>query len=135
MNTYTYQLEGIEAKALEQYGKDVFLSRDFLYSIVEIEDPKERIRVRELCLIVAKDKGIHVVILCEHGGGIKKLEDVRNWVNPRTAKHPMTISGERLYKKIVALRHTYGFDIEFCTKQETAHKIIQILKEGRVQIE
>ena len=59
MNGYTYQLEGIEAKALEQYGKDVFLSRDFLYSIVEIEDPKERIRVRELCLIVAKDKGIH----------------------------------------------------------------------------
>lgn len=83
----------------------------------------------------AKDKGIHVVILCEHGGGIKELEDVRNWVNPRIAKYPMTISGERLYKKIVALRHTYGFDIEFCTKQETAHKIIQILKEGRVQVE
>ena len=80
----------------------------------------------------AKDKGIHLVILCEHGGSIRTIEDVRSWVNPRLAQHPMTISGERLYKKLIVLSNTYGFDIEFCTKKETAQRIIEILEKGKV---
>lgn len=34
----------------------------------------------------AKEYGIHIVFLVEHGENIGKLEDVREWVNPRLEK-------------------------------------------------
>ena len=82
-------------------------------------------------LIRAQEVGISVVILVEHGGGIKSLEDVPNWVNPRLKVSPLAVSGERLYKILKAMEYTYKVRFEFCTKAQTGKRILQILTEGK----
>ena len=78
-------------------------------------------------LVRAKEAGIRIIILCEHGKGIKVLSDVLTWVNPRLKESPMAISGERLYRKMAVLHRTYGVEWAFCTKEETGHRIVEIL--------
>ena len=81
-------------------------------------------------LIRAQEVGISVVVLVEHGGGIKSLEDVPNWVNPRLKVSPLAVSGERLYKILKAMEYTYKVRFEFCTKAQTGKRILEILTEG-----
>ncbi len=77
----------------------------------------------------AKKLGVQLVILCEHGAKIKRLEDVIKWVNPVCKKHPIAMSGERLYKVLYALRSTYGIEIYFCDKRRTGAEIVRLLNE------
>ena len=79
----------------------------------------------------AQEVGISVVILVEHGGGIKSLEDVPNWVNPRLKVSPLAVSGERLYKILKVMEYTYKVRFEFCNKANTGRRILEILTEGR----
>ena len=83
-------------------------------------------------LIRAQEAGIQIVILCEHGGKIKCLEDVRSWQNPRLQESPKAMSGERLYKVLTALIERYGVRYEFCDKYHTGKKIMEILNDGRM---
>lgn len=93
-------------------------------------------------LLRAKECGIKLVILCEHGDGIKTLEDVYFYQNPR--KHEVrwkTVNGKRvkdvisskavdgnqLYKSLCTIRDRYSVDFIFCQKEETGRKIIEIL--------
>ena len=76
----------------------------------------------------AKDVGIHIVVLIEHSKNIRTLEDVRHWVNPRLKVSPLAVSGERLYKILLAISKKYNVDFQFCTKQETGKRIIELLK-------
>lgn len=78
----------------------------------------------------ALDAGIHVVILCEHGGKIKTLDDVREWVNPRLSDSPLAVSGERLHKILSTMKRTYDFEILFCKKADTGKEILRILSEA-----
>ena len=82
-------------------------------------------------LIRAQEVGISLVVLVEHGGGIKSLDDVPNWVNPRLKVSPLAVSGERLYKILKAMEYTYKVRFEFCTKAQTGKRILQILTEGK----
>ena len=82
-------------------------------------------------LIRAQEVGISVVVLVEHGGGIKSLDDVPNWVNPRLKVSPLAVSGERLYKILKAMEYTYKVRFEFCDKRQTGKRILQILTEGK----
>ena len=82
-------------------------------------------------LIRAQEVGISVVVLVEHGGAIKSIEDVPNWVNPRLKVSPLAVSGERLYKILKAMEYTYKVRFEFCTKAQTGKRILQILTEGK----
>lgn len=82
-------------------------------------------------LLRAQEVGISVVVLVEHGGGIKSLEDVPNWVNPRLKVSPLAVSGERLYKILKAMEYTYKVRFEFCNKANTGRRILEILTEGR----
>ena len=82
-------------------------------------------------LIRAQDVGIRVVVLVEHGGGIKSIEDVPNWVNPRLKVSPLAVSGERLYKILKAMEYTYKVRFEFCDKRQTGKRILEILMEGK----
>lgn len=75
----------------------------------------------------AQDMGIKIIILCEHGGGINKLEDVKNWYNPRLEVSPYAWDGIRMFKVLSTLIQKYGIDIVFCKKSETGAKIAQIL--------
>lgn len=75
----------------------------------------------------AVDAGIKLIILCEHGGSIKKLEDVMNWKNPRLKISPMAVSGERLFKILHTIQKKYNIDILFCDKRNTGKRIIELL--------
>jgi len=77
----------------------------------------------------AKKMGIKIVFLVEHGGQIRSIEDVAKWVNPRLKESPMAMSGERIYRKMLAFQNYYGVEWQFCSKAETADRIIEILQE------
>ncbi|MBQ1759364.1 MAG: hypothetical protein IIZ94_06755, partial [Prevotella sp.] len=76
----------------------------------------------------ANKYGIKVIVLVEHSKNIKTLSDVQHWVNPRLKVSPLAVSGERLYKILLAISKKYNVDFQFCTKQETGKRIIELLK-------
>lgn len=78
----------------------------------------------------AEKSGIRLIILCEHGGGIKTLEDVLSWKNPRLKESPLAVSGERLYRKLSAISKAHNVRFEFCTKAQTGDRIIELLGGG-----
>ena len=103
----------------------------------------------------AQEAGIELVILVEHGGNIKSLDDVFGWTNPRlfgyckAHKIPFRgdvkaniaeyvahggqkppISGPQLAKTMRTMTEKYGIRWEFCDKYHTGERIIQILTEG-----
>lgn len=93
-------------------------------------------------LIRAREAGIQLIILCEHGPDIKSMEDVYFWKNPSKhrviwktvngKKTPTVISekavdGYQLYKSLCTIRDRYGVRFEFCTKKETGKKIVELL--------
>lgn len=78
----------------------------------------------------AKKAKIRVVVLCEHGGQIRSLEDVAEWKNPRLRESPQAITGERMAKVMRTMSERYGVEWQFCDKRQTGRRIIEILKEG-----
>ena len=78
----------------------------------------------------AKENGIKVIILCEHGGNIKSLEDVQKWVNPRLRTSPKAVSGKQLFKILFTIKQKYDVDFVFCDKRMTGYKIIELLGGG-----
>ena len=96
-------------------------------------------------LIRAKEAGIKLVILVEHGPDIQTLEDVYFWQNPR--RHEVrwryrdgkrekyvisekAVDGTQLYRSMCTIRNRYGVQFEFCAKQDTGKRIIEILSNG-----
>ena len=98
-------------------------------------------------LIRAMEAGIQIIFLIEHGSDIKTLEDVYFWQNPR--KHeirwrynkqtgqkekyfvsPKAVDGKQLYKSLCTIQDRYGARFEFCTKDQTGKRIMEILKDG-----
>lgn len=82
-------------------------------------------------LIRAQDAGIKIVILCEHGNGIHCLEDVYFWVNPRIKYSKNALGGQRLFKILNTIKHRYGVEFQFCTKNQTGKRIAEILQETK----
>lgn len=106
----------------------------------------------------AKEHGVKLIILVEHGGMIKTLQDVIWWKNPRSEKRvkgedgkwhtekveyvrrvhpkgrtPYTMvfhptTGLELYKKLCTMQEKYGVEFQFCDKRQTGKRIIEILK-------
>lgn len=95
-------------------------------------------------LLRAIDAQIQIIFLIEHGPDIKTLEDVYFWQNPR--KHEIrwrynkitgkrekyfisqkAVDGQQLYKSLCTIRDRYGARFEFCNKQETGKRIIELL--------
>lgn len=98
-------------------------------------------------LLRAKEQGIKLVILCEHGADIRSLEDVYFWQNPRKYQirwktvngkrvkdviSAKAVDGNQLYKSLCTIRDRYNVDFVFCRKEETGQKIIEILGNGGV---
>lgn len=83
-------------------------------------------------LIRAKEAGIHIIILCEHGGKIQTLEDVKNWQNPRLKDHPLAMSGERMHKVMSTMQNSdkYSVEFQFCDKRSTGRRIAELLAGG-----
>lgn len=75
----------------------------------------------------AQENEIRLVILVEHGRGIRCLEDVIWWNNPRGGK---AMQGEVLYKVMKTQERKYGTKYLFCDKRQTGRRIIEILSGG-----
>ena len=78
-------------------------------------------------LVRAQDNGIQLIILVEHGKDIESLEDIIFWENPRLKKSPKATTGQTLYNILTTLQRKYGVRFEFCTKEETGKRIIELL--------
>lgn len=81
----------------------------------------------------AKEFGMHIVVLVEHGHGITCLADVLDWVNPRLKESPMAVSGERLFRILSTMQcntNQYDVEFQFCDKSETGSRIIELLGGG-----
>lgn len=75
----------------------------------------------------AKEVGIKLIILCEHGRGIQILEDVQSWHNPQLDKTPYAWDGERLFKVMKTVALKYGIEWRFCDKGSTGAEIVRLL--------
>ena len=131
---------------LEDLGAKWFKSKLYVGDYQSLDNPRlvvdRKHDLQELCgnvcqqherfraeLVRAQDAGIQIVILCEHGGSIKSLEDVYFWNNPRRRTSPGAISGKRLYKILSTMAEKYGVRFEFCDKRQTGRRIVEILKD------
>lgn len=72
----------------------------------------------------AREQGIQLVILCEHGG-IKNLDDVKKWRNPYGK-----VTGKTLADAIFKLYIGYHIEVFFCDKRSTGRRICEILNGG-----
>jgi ERCC4-type nuclease len=94
-------------------------------------------------LIRAIDAGLQLIILVEHGDDIRSLEDVYFWQNPRkheirwktvngkkvkTVVSSKAVDGEQLYKSLCTIRDRYNVRFEFCNKNETGKRIMELLR-------
>lgn len=75
----------------------------------------------------AHKAGIKIIILCEHGGKVQSVRDVASWKNPYSSY----MSGSRLMSAMFETAMAYGVDWQFCRKNETAKKILEILNHER----
>lgn len=86
----------------------------------------------------AKENGIKIIFLVEHGDGIECLEDIIWWENPRRHKRrkvdgrwqtveTKATTGEILYNILTTIQQKYGCEFRFCDKAETGKKIVEIL--------
>ena len=72
--------------------------------------------------------GCHMIVLIEHSNRIRRLEDVIGWKNPRLKVSPLAVSGERLFRIMKAMEIKYGIEWQFCSKQQTGKRIIELLR-------
>lgn len=81
-------------------------------------------------LIRARDQGTHLYILIENTEGIRGVQDVRSWVNPRLLESSRAITGERLAKAMQTMMERYGCTFCFCRPEEAAGYIYALLERG-----
>ena len=72
--------------------------------------------------------GCHMIVLIEHSNRIRSLEDVIGWKNPRLKVSPLAVSGEMLFRIMKAMEIKYGIEWQFCSKQQTGKRIIELLR-------
>ena len=109
---------------------------------------KQHARFRDEC-ILAQNNNIALYVLIENKDGIKCIEDVFKWQNPRVAyynkvkymhsigkyqsvKLPKTppTSGQILAKALLTMRLKYGVEFLFCKPEEAGEKILELLGVG-----
>ena len=76
----------------------------------------------------AKEEGIKLYIVCEHGKGIESIEDVAKWQNPYGR-----VTGRMLREAIYKCAIGYGCEFIFCNKRQTGKLIHEILTNGGIK--
>ena len=106
---------------------------------------KSHPRFRDEC-ILAQNNGIKLYVLIENADGVKSVEDVFKWRNPRLERYnrikymqscgkwlnasiPITppTSGKTLAKSMLTMQLKYGVEFLFCRPEEAGKKIIELL--------
>lgn len=112
-----YQIDGNTAISVDRKQNLVELSKNLMNKADHSRFWKEIRR--------AKEQNIKLFILCEHGGKIKQIQDVALWNDKYSG-----VSGRRLMDVMYRLHIGWGVEILFCSKQQTAKKIIEILSQN-----
>lgn len=113
---------------------------------------KQHARIRDE-VVLAKNNNIQLYILVENTDGIKSIDDVFKWHNPRLniwvqdrnnvigyykngnpryarkQKYPKATKGPQLAKAMLSMQHKYGVKFEFCTPQESGKRILELLSD------
>lgn len=76
----------------------------------------------------AREQGLQLVVLVEHGYYIKTMDDVKNWRSKYTG-----VSGYLLSRQMRRVSLAYGVRWEFCHKRNVTKRIIEILTERPLQ--
>lgn len=141
----------------DRYDVDYFVSKLYVGDYMNYDNPRliidRKQNLNELCsnvcqehnrfrdeMLRAREHGIEVIILCEHGNGIERLEDIIWWQNPRRierrkdlstgkwiSRQTKAITGEKLYKILYTFQQKYGCRFLFCEKKDTGKRIIELL--------
>lgn len=117
LDTGDYQIEGLPGVVLDR-------KLDLLELCGNVCQQHERFQ-RELAR--AREAGIKLIFLCEHGDDVRTVEDVKAWDNPRRKKSPKATTGEQLYKSMMTMVDRYGVNFHFCDKRNTGSEIIRLL--------
>ena len=89
----------------------------------------EHQRFKNEC-IRARDCGGKLIILVENTNGITCVDDVHTWINPELVYRPKAITGSRLEKAMKTMSERYGVQFEFCTPEQSAKRIMELLGNG-----
>jgi len=89
----------------------------------------EHNRFREECKL-AQEYGCKLVFLIENEEGIRSIEDVGAWKNPRRFVSPKAIDGVRLSKAMATMQERYGCEFRFCSPEDAGRIIVEILEGG-----
>lgn len=144
-------------KEFDRQGVSHFVSKLYVGDYMNFDNPRliidRKQNLTELCgnvcqghnrfrdeILRANEHGIEIIILCEHGKGIERLEDVIWWDNPRRIerykdlhtgkwlqRETKALTGEKLYKILSTFQRKYGCRFLFCNKEETGRRIIELL--------
>lgn len=140
---HTSELQRVKAQ-IEAEGAKTFVSKLYVGDYMSLDNPRlvidRKKDLQELCgnvcqqhvrfrneLIRAQEAGIKIIILCEHGGNIKAIEDVKHWRNPRVKFSPGALEGEKLFKILTTMSGKYGVEFAFCDKDQTGRQIVKLL--------
>lgn len=154
-------------KQFDRLGVKHFISKLYVGDYMSLDNPRlvidRKKDLLELCgnvtqqherfrdeLIRAREHGIKIIVLCEHGEDIQELTDVLFWTNPRlkemdwkmvdghpqkVQKYPNATTGEQLYKSLCTIEERYGVEFRFCTKNRTGEEIVRILGGGENNVQ
>lgn len=141
------QKRGIEVKKMDfigTYNVCVDTKKD-MQEIVGNICGQQHARFRDEC-ILAQNNGIKLYVLIENTDGIKCVEDVFCWQNPRMHRYnkikymhnlgkwlnvalpkaPPT-KGEQLAKSMLSMQLKYGVEFLFCNPNKAGEKIVELL--------
>ena len=101
--------------------------------------------------ILAQNNNIQLYVLIENTDGIKSIDDVFKWHNPRLdiwvqdkskilgyykngnpryarkQKYPRATKGPQLAKAMLSMQYKYGVKFEFCKPSESGKRILELL--------
>lgn len=112
-----YMLEGVDGFAIDRKQNLSELSTNLMNRKDHARFWKELRR--------AKEAGMRMVVLCEHGGKIRSVQDVAGWQNPYSG-----VSGRALMDEIYRVHIAYGVEFLFCDKRSTGKRIVSLLRDA-----
>lgn len=74
----------------------------------------------------SKEEGLKMIVLVEHGGQIRSLNDVPKWSSKYTR-----VTGRRLYDELFKIHVAYQVEFLFCDKRSTGRRILELLRNER----
>ena len=70
----------------------------------------------------AREQGIRLIVLCEHGHGIQSIQDVKNWHSEYSR-----VTGKALMDEIFRVHISYGIQFLFTDRRHMAKRIYELL--------